>query len=48
LIVYILSLVEDINKPLDVKGKIYKLTVTGQVYVGSTYETVEKSITATY
>lgn len=31
-----------------VKGKTYKLTVTGQVYVGSTYETVENSITATY
>lgn len=31
-----------------VKGKTYKLKVTGQVYVGSTSETVEKSITATY
>ncbi|WP_313339563.1 hypothetical protein [Sedimentibacter sp.] len=31
-----------------VKGKTYKLTVTGQVYVGSTYENVENSITATY
>ncbi len=31
-----------------VKGNTYKLTVTGQVYVGSSYETVEKSITATY
>lgn len=31
-----------------VKGKTYKLTVTGQVYVGTTYENVENSITATY
>lgn len=31
-----------------VKGKTYKLTVTGQVYIGSTYEKVENSITATY
>ncbi len=31
-----------------VKGKTYKLTVTGQVYVGTTYENVENSITSTY
>lgn len=31
-----------------VKGKTYKLTVMGQVYIDSTYETVEKSITTTY
>ncbi|HCX61718.1 MAG TPA: hypothetical protein DHU59_04685 [Clostridiales bacterium] len=31
-----------------VKGKTYKVTVTGQVYVGTTYENVENSITATY
>ncbi len=31
-----------------VKGKTYKLTVIGQVYVGSNYETVENSIIATY
>lgn len=30
------------------KGKTYKLTVTGQVYVGTTYENVENSIIATY
>lgn len=31
-----------------VKGKTYKLTVTGKVYVDSTYENVKKSITSTY
>lgn len=31
-----------------VKGKTYKVTVTGQVYVGATYENVENSIIATY
>lgn len=31
-----------------VKGKTYKVTVTGKVYVGSTYENVEGSTTATY
>lgn len=31
-----------------VKGKTYKLTVTGQVYVGTTYENVENSNISTY
>lgn len=30
------------------KGKTYKLTITGKVYVGSSSETITKSITATY
>lgn len=31
-----------------VKGKTYKLTVYGTVYVGSEYENVEESIVLTY
>ena len=42
------NFVSKLNTYNFVKGKTYKVTVTGKVYVGSTYESVEGSTTATY